>query len=221
MSSHATSSDAPSALRMLETMKRLAPVSTSALAKALQMTPEAARQQINKLVEQELVLGTMQPPKGAGRPRKLWTLTPAGQRYFPDAHAQLTVQLIGSIRKLFGERGLDELITDREVDARARYAQACTAQDVPQRLQQLAKIRTLEGYMAHVEPHGEGWLLVENHCPICAAAQSCRGFCRSEQCLFQEVMGHLATVERGEYLLEGGQRCVYQIRPTHSAGNAP
>ena len=77
---------------MLEAMKRLAPVSTSTLAQVLQMTVEAARQQVNKLVEQELVQGETQVPQGAGRPRQLWTLTTAGQRYFPDAHAQLTVQ---------------------------------------------------------------------------------------------------------------------------------
>lgn len=201
---------------MLEALKRLAPASTSALAEALQMTTEAARQQINKLAEQALVQGAMQAPTGAGRPRQLWTLTAAGQAHFPDAHAQLTVQLIGSIRKLFGEKGLDVLIADREAEARARYAQACTAKTLPQRLAQLAQARTLEGYMARVEPDEGGWLLIEDHCPICAAATSCQGFCRSEQVLFQEVVGDAATVERAEYLLDGGQRCVYRIAPSHS-----
>jgi predicted ArsR family transcriptional regulator len=208
-----SSSEASSALRMLEAMKRQAPVSTSALAQALQMTVEAARQQINKLVEQGLVQGATQSPTGAGRPRQLWTLTAAGQAYFPDAHAQLSVQLIASIRKLFGDQGLDQLIADREAESRERYAQACTAEALPQRLEQLAQQRSLEGYMARVEHRGGGWLLVEDHCPICAAASSCQGFCRSEQTLFQEVVGSAATVERGEYLLDGGQRCVYWIQP--------
>lgn len=202
---------------MLEAMKRLAPVSTSTLAQTLQMTVEAARQQINKLVEQELVQGETQVPQGAGRPRQLWTLTTAGQRYFPDAHAQLTVQLIGSIRKLFGESGMDKLIAERELEARTRYTAACTARNLQQRLEQLAKIRTLEGYMAHVQADGKDWLLVEDHCPICTAAESCRGFCRSEQSLFREVLGGLAIVQRGEYLLEGGQRCVYRIQPIEKA----
>lgn len=178
------------------------------------MTAEAARQQVNKLTEQGLVEGQMQAPAGAGRPRQLWTLTMAGQRYFPDAHAQLTVQLIGSIRKLFGEEGLDTLIVDREAESRARYVQACTAKDLKERLEQLAQVRTLEGYMAHVEARGDqGWLFIEDHCPICAAAASCRGFCRSEQQLFQELLADQASVERAEYLLEGGQRCVYWVRP--------
>lgn len=163
-------------MRMLEALKRQAPASTADLARALNMTPEAARQQINKLADQGLVQAALQKPAGAGRPRQLWTLTAAGQRYFPDAHAQLTVQLIGAIEKLFGQKGMDGLISEREAQSRSRYRQACTAPGLAERLAQLAQVRTEEGYMAHVEPHPQGWLLVEHHCPICAAAQSCRGF---------------------------------------------
>ena len=33
--------------------------------------------------------------------------------------------------------------------------------------------------MAEVEPQDDGsLLLIENHCPICAAATSCQSFCR-------------------------------------------
>jgi len=41
-------------------------------------------------------------------------LTEAGNARFPDTHAQLTIKLIGSVRQLFGEAGLDKLITQRE-----------------------------------------------------------------------------------------------------------
>ena len=212
MQSTPPSKETSPALRMLHALKRLAPASIGELAQHLKMTTEAARQQINKLAEQALVQSETQALTGAGRPRQLWTLTPAGQRYFPDAHAQLTVQLIGSIGKLFGQDGLDKLIAEREAEARKRYTEQCTAPSLKKRLQQLADMRTLEGYMAQVQVHEDGLLLIEDHCPICAAASSCQGFCRSEQMLFQEVVEGLATVERVEYLLDGGQRCVYKVR---------
>ena len=199
-------------MRLLEAVKARAPASIAVLARALRITPEAARQQINRLAEQGLVQASVQKRAGAGRPTQLWTLTAAGQRYFPDAHAQLTVQLIGSIEKLFGPQAMDSLISEREAQSRERYTQACTAAGLEERLHQLARIRTDEGYMAHVEPHPAGWLLVEDHCPICAAAQSCRGFCRSEQALFEQLLAGMATLERSEYLLEDGQRCVYLVR---------
>ena len=68
--------------------------------------------------------------------------------------------------------------------------------------------------MAHAEPQDDGSvLLVENHCPICAAATACQNFCRSELAIFQRVLGDDCTVARSEYLLEGGRRCVYRIVP--------
>jgi predicted ArsR family transcriptional regulator len=59
---------------------------------------------------------------------------------------------------------------------------------------------------------GDGrFLLIENHCPICAAAKTCQGFCRSELELFQAAFGADMSVTRQEHLLSGGRRCVYRI----------
>jgi predicted ArsR family transcriptional regulator len=197
--------------RTLLLIKTRGPVSTAALAQALEMTPEAARQQVQKLVAAGWVEGRQEPASGAGRPRQNWVLTDAGYARFPDTHAQLTVQLIGSVRQLFGEEGLDRLICQREAESRAVYRQACSSRSLPRRLEQLAAVRSTEGYMARVERDGEDWLLIEDHCPICVAARSCQGFCRSELQLFQEVVGDEAEVVREQHLLANASRCVYRI----------
>ncbi len=54
--------------------------------------------------------------------------------------------------------------------------------------------------------------LVENHCPICAAAQTCQGLCRDELALFQALLPD-AEVERSEHLLSGARRCAYRVVP--------
>lgn len=197
--------------RILLLIKTRGPVSTATLAQALGMTAEAARQQVQKLTASGLIEGRQDGAAGVGRPRQVWALTEAGNGRFPDAHAQLTVQLIGSIRQLFGEAGLERLIGQREIESRAAYAALCTAKTLPRRLEQLAAVRTREGYMARTERDGRDWLLIEDHCPICAAARSCQGFCRSELQLFQEVVGPGAKVTREEHLLAGARRCVYRI----------
>ncbi len=207
------STAASASQRMLFSIKTRGPVSTAQLAQALDMTPEAARQQVHKLMAAGLIAGQQEAALGVGRPRQNWVLTEAGHRRFPDAHAQLSVQLIGSIRQLFGEDGLDRLIAQREADARALYQQACTGKTLGKRLEQLAAVRSSEGYMARVERTGADWLLFEDHCPICAAARSCQGFCRSELQLFQEVIGPGATVVREQHLLAGAARCVYRVSP--------
>jgi predicted ArsR family transcriptional regulator len=78
----------------------------------------------------------------------------------------------------------------------------------------LASIRTEEGYMAEVKPLPLGaFLLTENHCPICAAATVCKGFCTTELDLFQSVLGSDVTVERAEHIISGDRRCAYRIAP--------
>jgi predicted ArsR family transcriptional regulator len=199
--------------RILFFIKSRGPSPTARLAQMLEMTPEAARQQVQKLLAAGLIEGRQQEAHGVGRPRQEWVLSEAGNRRFPDTHAQMTVQLIGSIRQLFGEAGLDQLVAQRAGEARALYAQACTGATLPERLAQLAAIRTEEGYMARIESDAQGWLLIEEHCPICAAARACQGFCRSELELFAAIAGAEASVTREQHVLAGATRCVYRIAP--------
>jgi len=193
--------------RILFFIKTKGAASTATLAQAFDMTPEAARQQVQKLAGSGLIEGRQEASASVGRPRQNWALTEAGNRRFPDTHAQLTVQLIGSIRQ----------IAQREADSRTLYAAARAGRTLPERLKRLAALRTDEGYMARVERDGHDWLLIEDHCPICAAARTCQGFCRSELSLFQEVAGDDATATREQHLLAGAHRCVYRIVPNKYA----
>jgi hypothetical protein len=67
------------------------------------------------------------------------------------------------------------------------------------KLTALADMRSAEGYMARVQVLAdEVFLLVEHHCPICAAAMSCQGFCRIELPVFRDLLGpRLAHRTRG------------------------
>ncbi|MET1113535.1 MAG: transcriptional regulator [Comamonas sp.] len=199
--------------RILFHLKSQGSASTSRLAQLLETTPEAARQQVQKLVAAGLIEGRQEAMSGVGRPRQNWALTEAGYRRFPDTHAQLTAQLLGSVRALFGDEGLDRLIGQREAETRVLYQKTCTAPALPERLAQLAGIRSAEGYMARVEPDGKDWMLIEDHCPICVAARTCQGFCRSELQLFQEIVGPGARITREQHLLAGATRCAYRITP--------
>ena len=72
-------------------------------------------------------------------------------------------------------------------------------------------LRSAEGYMAELQRDQAGFLLVENHCPICVAAKACQGFCRSELQLFRAALGPAVAVERSEHLVAGARRCAYRI----------
>jgi predicted ArsR family transcriptional regulator len=109
---------------------------------------------------------------------------------------------------------MERLLETRSAQQRRAYrARIPASAALEERLRGLARIRTEEGYMAEVRRDGEGFLFIESHCPICAAANACQGFCSTELELFRAVLGKSASVERSEHILAGDRRCVYRVKP--------
>jgi predicted ArsR family transcriptional regulator len=201
----------PAGDRLLVLLKTRGPQTAAVLGAALGITGEAARQQLVKLAADGLVEAAA-APHGVGRPAQLWGLTTKGHTRFPDTHAELTAQLIGAIRSELGEAALDKLIAARAAESLAKYTAALEgAADLGERVARLAEARTREGYMAESHAEGDGYLLVENHCPICVAATACQGFCRSERDVFEQALGDGVSVERTEHIVSGDRRCTYRI----------
>lgn len=201
-----------SADHILHVLKLEGASSTLGLAAALGVTRQAARQQLERLSAAGLVAYEIQ--RGSvGRPGRLWALTDRSQARFPDGHAQALVEFIEAARLEFGEDGLNRLIDRREEGATAAYqSRLDDAASLEARLAGLVSLRTAEGYMACWTEEADGsFLLVENHCPVCAAAKICQGFCRSELKIFQDLLGSDAEVERTDHILAGARRCAYRI----------
>lgn len=199
--------------QVLFLLKTRGPQSAQQLAVLLGVTSMGARRQLETAQGKGLVSFEDVADK-VGRPARHWRLTEAGNARFPDRHSDLALQLIEQTRALFGEAGLERLIAAREGAIEEHYRMQVDDQcGLPARVEALARARDAEGYMADSAVQDDGSvLLIENHCPICAAARECRNFCRSELEIFQRVMGQGCTVERSEHLLAGARRCVYVIR---------
>ena len=198
--------------KLLQLIKSDGPQTAANLATQLAMTSMGARGHLEKLQQQGL-LTSQESKQGVGRPKKLWCLTEQAQQQFPDRHNQLMVEMIISVKQIFGEQGLDQLIDHRAQQTHQQYQNALQdRKTIDGKLKALARIRSDEGYMAQVEKTEQGWLLIENHCPICEAAKSCQNFCRTELASFQQLFKGMAEVTRQEHLLDGSRRCVYLIK---------
>lgn len=177
----------------------------------LGITKEGARKHLLKLAESGLVKSE-EKSEGVGRPSTFYSLTQKGLSRFPDTHAEITVQLIKSVKNLLGENALNLLINDREKNIYNRYKIELEGKEtLEQKLDKLAQKRTEEGYMAEWKKEDGAYYLIENHCPICAAATECQGFCSSELKNFKQLVGEKYNLERVEYIVENGNRCVYKI----------
>jgi predicted ArsR family transcriptional regulator len=200
--------------RILRFLKFRGPQTAETIARHLGITVPGTRKHLVALLDDGLV-GHFDETGSVGRPRRHWQLTEKAQVRFPDAHAVLTLEMIASIRTVFGADGLGRLIDERERQTLARYRAALAdIEGLAARVECLARMRSEEGYMAEAVRLDDGaLLLVENHCPICVAARACQNFCRSELDVFAAALGPDVVVERGEHLLSGSRRCTYRIVP--------
>ena len=205
----------PTRRALLDALKRTGARKAAALSEELGVSAMAVRQHLYALQEEGLA-GFAEEARPRGRPVKLWRLTAAADRYFPDAHAELTAGLLQSMRHAFGEAGLNRLLSVRSREQADTYSERMAGRDgLRARLEALAAIRTEEGYMAEIQEAADGgFVLIENHCPICRAAIACTGLCTAELLVFRAVLGPAVAIERTDHILAGARRCAYRVRET-------
>jgi predicted ArsR family transcriptional regulator len=198
--------------KIIQLLKTQGALTAKEMAAELNLTTMGVRQQIQLLEDGgDVEFEDRKAPRG--RPTRFWSLTPKSNSHFVNGHEELTVQLIDSVKSIFGDDGLDKLITHREKESLKLYSQTLTDKTgLAAKLKALAQLRSDEGYMATVvKDNATTYWLLENHCPICAAATQCLSFCRSELKLFQTVLEGQGSVHREEHIIDGARRCAYKI----------
>ncbi|MBW8183441.1 helix-turn-helix transcriptional regulator [Shewanella nanhaiensis] len=199
--------------KIIQLLKTQGPQTAKVLATELSLTTMGVRQHMQAL-EDEGDVSFEDIKASRGRPTRVWSLTVKSNSHFSDRHEELSVQLIDSVINVFGDSGLDKLISHREETSLAMYQERLSVEKtLLGKLNALVELRTAEGYMASVEQEDDFYWLLENHCPICAAASRCLNFCRSELKQFQTLLQEDASVSREEHIIEGARRCAYKVQP--------
>ena len=198
--------------KFLKLLKTRGPQSSQELATLLGITVEGARFQLTRMAEDGLVEAT-QASKGVGRPTQIWKLTTTGNQHFPDKHEALSDQLLESMQEVLDPDQMSAIISLREQKANRKYREAL--KDIPgleEKIARLAELRNTDGYLAEWDKEEGGFILIENHCPICAAAQRCADLCEAEMKTFKEIFGEGVSVERVDHIISGARRCAYKIK---------
>ena len=199
---------------ILRLLKQQGPSDSATLAAQLNISAMAVRQHLYALQTQRLVTYE-EEQRPIGRPAKMWGLTPSAAPHFPDAHAGLTVNLLNAAEQTFGAEGVKRVISrcaEQQIETyRSRIPARASLQN---RLRALISLRNEEGFMAEVQRQPDGsFLLIQNHCPISAAAKECRKLCDSELEVLRAILGESVAIERAEHIVTGDRRCVYRILP--------
>lgn len=195
------------------TLKQDGPQEAGTLAAQFGLTDMAVRQHLYALEKQgDICHSTRSRPRG--RPAKIWHLTDRANSHFPDTHAEFSTGLIASIQEVFGPQGMDRLLEQRLRSQITEYrAEIPASLPLKDKLEKLAAIRSREGYMADIISleDRDGYLFIENNCPVCAAAKACSGICVREMDLFREILGRDIHITRTEHITLGARRCAYEI----------
>lgn len=199
--------------KILHIMKKEGAVTAKYLAEKFAMTTMGARQHLQSLEDDGLIEFYDVKVK-VGRPTRHWKLTPSGHSQFIDRHNDLAVQIIDAVESIYGAEGLKKIAEDREEKTLSTYKEALSdCHSLQEKLAKLVELRESEGYMVELEQTPDGFVLIENHCPICQAATRCPAFCQSELNVFKFLLKDICSIERNEHIVSGQRRCTYTIFP--------
>ncbi|MGG4498637.1 helix-turn-helix transcriptional regulator [Brevibacillus reuszeri] len=150
-----------------------------------------------------------------GRPMHYYSLTPLGQEQFPSDYGQLAVELLDhmAVEEAVeeGEDRLDAFFKRQQARFIEKYADRMRGKNLAERVEELAGIQDVHGFMTKWEQQDEGaFAMIQHNCPYFKIANRYEAICERELSSYQALLE--AAVERPECVAKGAGRCVYLIR---------
>lgn len=194
---------------------RKQPHTVAQLAEYLQISQVATRRHLTVLEDDGFVTSTRDPLDGdtvaRGRPAAWFRLTDEARTLFPHRYDRLASEMMQFLTEQHGRHGLREFLRWRLERETQELRQAVTAEDLHERLDQLARKLSDAGYAAEVEPMQGGYRLVQNHCTIAEVAKQHPEVCAYEAAAFSQVLGEDVQLSRRDTLATGANACVCSV----------
>lgn len=190
----------------------------SELAEHLGISDVATRRHVDRLAEDGLVDHETVNP-GRGRPVAHWSLTERGIGLFPTRYDELAHQLLDFLAD-DGREELGRFLRWRQEQQVAAYADEVDAEDLADRVAQLAELLTRDGYRAEAEADGTGFTLRQQHCTIADVAADQPLLCAHEAAAFGRLLGDEVRVTRRETIARGDGACVCHVQVREPVRNA-
>lgn len=192
--------------------------SVSELAAHLGISDVATRRHVDRLAEDDLV-DSETVNTGRGRPVAQWSLTERGLGLFPTRYDELAHQLLDFLADN-GREELGRFLRWRQERQVAAYADEVDAEDLADRVQQLAELLTRDGYRAEADSDGDGFTLRQQHCTIADVAAEQPLLCAHEAAAFGRLLGEDVRVTRRETIAKGDGACVCHVQLREPKPNA-
>ncbi len=207
-----TSPDLPAALNLSESRRRLLGQvmrhegsTVEELAETLEVSRNAVQQHVTGLERDGLIRVSGHRTTG-GRPSRAYSLTEAALELFPRSYARLADDMLRNVRALFGEEGLERMLTKMADELATELAPRLAGKQGSERLLVVAAILSELGYDASVDDQGR---LRAANCIFHQLARSSPAVCRYDQILLQRLLGE--DVHLQSCITEGTAACVFGL----------
>jgi predicted ArsR family transcriptional regulator len=225
--------------RVRQAISEDGPLTATALATRLGLTPAAVRRHLDLLVGKGDIV-EHEPAtsggrgRGRGRPARAYVLSEAGHVGMDSDYDDVATSALRFLSEHAGEEAVGEFARERIAEFEQRYAaQVDTGGDsVASRADLLATALTANGFAASTRPVGAGTALAgvqlcQGHCPVQHVAAEFSQFCDAETDAFSRLLGvhvqRLATLAHGEHVCTTFiplNAAATQGRPGHPAPSA-
>lgn len=199
---------------LVRTLKRLGKASIASLARKLELSGEAVRQQLLRLEDRGWVRREKEDVDSAGRPTSLFSLTEAGEHLFPKDYERLNIEIIDTVVDTLGKEGLRKLLksmTERRV---REWQPRVEGKDLEEKLEALTDIYRKGDEQMEVRIREDEVALVENNCPFLSVARERPALCSLTINTLSRLLGKRVT--REERFQDGDGRCVFRVHKERS-----
>ncbi len=196
-------------LAVLEAIKSQRQATVQWLSETLGVTAISIRHHLNSLLGEGLIKIEVER-KSVGRPRHLYSLTEAAQRYFPNKYHVLVQRLLDEMKASLSPEQIETIINNIAANVAAQYAKPQQGETLEQRLRHLVEILGAEGFMAATQRVDNRTVLAELNCPYIYIGQRHPEVCRIDHSLIQSVLG--VDVQQTSCVLHGDQSCTFKVK---------
>ena len=204
----------PSHAALIEALKRSDGMPVSDLARELKMSYMGVKGHCVKLAKLGYLEEWRVPreKKEVGRPEKLYRLTKKCDPLFPSAGVDLTLSVLESVRKLFGDSAPEKLLFKYFQDLQNEWTPKLkTAKSLVEKATRLADLRDKAGWFGRCHyDSSEGFRLEEYHSPLAEIYKVYPNAVRMEVQMMERILGTRVTrreVKPGK----GRMRVIYEV----------
>ena len=194
-------------LEIVNSLKRTKGMSVNELVEKMGMSYMGIKQDCLTL-QRDGYLDTWRRPQKMGRPEMVYRLTRRSHDLFPTDSNEFTLELLKSIRDIYGANAPEKLLYNVFENRTAALKAKVKGENVAERAKWLAKVRDSEGYMAQFLPSDkDGPQILECHSPILNLHEKYPIIGRLEQDMFEAVLG--TSVRREDTRTSGLYECTF------------